>query len=418
MAAKWIKSKFPGVRYRVHPTRKHGVGPDKYITIYYRLKGETTPKQESLGWASQGWTEKKASIILSELRHNQATGNGPRTLAEKREIEEARRKAEQDRMADEARDAYTFDQTWKKYFPYAQSSKTAQSWKREDQLYRLWIGPVIADLPLKEIAPFHLEKVKSVMGKAGKAPRTIHYALAVIRQVFNYARTNGLFVGENPVSLVKKPTVDNRRFRFLSREEADRLLKAIHEISPNIYNIVLLALDTGMRAGEIFSLTWADIDLDRGMLTLRNTKSGKTRTAFLTDRAKAVLDSIPKGKPSELIFPARGARRSRLHGGKIQQISDTFNKCVDNLGLNDDIEDRRLRVTFHTLRHTYASWLVEAGVDLYTVKELLGHSDFKMTSRYSHLGENTLQSAVRRLEKQNGTANPDKVISIHNAAQA
>lgn len=407
--AKWIKSKFPGVRYRIHPTRKYGVAADKYITLYYKLDGR--PKQEALGWSSQGWTEKKASIILSELRHNQATGEGPRTLAEKREIEEARRKLEQDRKADEARDAYTFDQTWKKYFHYAQGSKTTQSWKREDQLYRLWISPVIADLPLKEIAPFHLEKVKSVMGKAGQAPRSIHYALAVIRQVFNYARTNGLFAGENPVSMVKKPTVDNRRFRFLTRNEADDLLKAIHKISPNIYNIVLLALDTGMRAGEIFSLTWAEINLDKGMLTLRNTKSGKTRPAFLTDRAKDMLESIPKGNPSELVFPARG-------GGKIQQISETFNRCVDKIGLNEDIEDRRFRVTFHSLRHTYASWLVEAGVDLYTVKELLGHSDFKMTSRYSHLGENTLQSAVRRLEKQNGMAKSDKVISIHNAAQA
>jgi site-specific recombinase XerD len=68
-----------------------------------------------------------------------------------------------------------------------------------------------------------------------------------------------------------------------------------------------------------------------------------------------------------------------------------------NSDLNKGVDDIRLRVTFHTLRHTFASWLVEAGTDLYCVKELMGHSDFKMTSRYSHLGQNTLQDAVNRL---------------------
>jgi len=90
--------------------------------------------------------------------------------------------------------------------------------------------------------------------------------------------------------------------------------------------------------------------------------------------------------------------------------SFTFARAVDTLKMNEGIKDRRLQVTFHTLRHTYASWHVENGTDLYTVKELLGHSDFKMTARYSHLGENTLQAAVKRLDST--LQAPGKVVEM------
>src|SRR3990170_119184 len=106
MAAKWIKTSFTGVRYRKHPTRKHGVKMDQYFTIRYKLQGKD--KEEGLGWASEGWTEKKAYGHLSALKENIKTGAGPQTLAEKREValqqKEAGR-AEQERLE---RDALTF----------------------------------------------------------------------------------------------------------------------------------------------------------------------------------------------------------------------------------------------------------------------------------------------------------------------
>jgi len=83
-----------------------------------------------------------------------------------------------------------------------------------------------------------------------------------------------------------------------------------------------------------------------------------------------------------------------------------FARVVDRLGLNERIEDSRRQVCFHTLRHTYASWLVEAGVDLYTVKELLGHKTLVMTARYSHLGENSLRQATRTLAATLDTVTP------------
>lgn len=84
-------------------------------------------------------------------------------------------------------------------------------------------------------------------------------------------------------------------------------------------------------------------------------------------------------------------------GKPVTDVSAAFARLVDRLGFNDGIEDPRRQVCFHTLRHTYASRLVEAGVGLYTVKELLGHKTLAMTARYSHLGENSLRQATRTL---------------------
>jgi len=247
---------------------------------------------------------------------------------------------------------------------------------------------------LSDIAPFDLEKIKKTMTKAGRAGRSIVYALAVVRQVFNYALTNDLYTGKNPAGpagKVKRPTTDNKRLRYLSREEAPALLAELATMSRDVHDMALLSIHTGMRAGEVFSLTWADVDLAGGVLLLKDTKSNKNRPAFMTEAVKAMLQARTKSAPAGLVFPAR-------NGKKIVQASDTFNRAVDKLGLNEGITDRRQKVTFHTLRHTFASWLVESGTDIYTVQELLGHSDLKLTARYAHIGENSLRAAVQRLE--------------------
>lgn len=394
--ARWIKSKHPGIRYREHDTRRHGVGnkPDRYYTIFYKLYGKMV--EEAVGWASQGMTEKKATAILAELHENHRRGTGPRTLKEKRVLGAAERQEQEEQDKQDAADNLTFSTIFQtKYLPHTQANRrNPRSWKSEESLFRLWIGPVIGDKPLGDIAPFDLEKIKKVMTNAGRAGRSIVYALAVVRQVFNYALTNDLYTGKNPAGpagKVKRPTTDNKRLRYLSREEAAALLAELATMSRDVHGMALLSIHTGMRAGEVFSLTWADVDLAGGVLLLKDTKSNKNRPAFMTEAVKAMLQARTKSAPAGLVFPGR-------NGVKIEQASDTFNRAVDKLGLNEGITDRRQRVTFHTLRHTFASWLVESGTDIYTVQELLGHSDLKLTARYAHIGENSLRAAVQRLE--------------------
>jgi integrase len=193
---------------------------------------------------------------------------------------------------------------------------------------------------------------------------------------------------------VKFPQEDNRRLRFLSRDEANILLNDLKMKSQQLYEISLLSLKSGARADEIFKLTWGDVDIQRGTLTLWDTKNTKTRIVFLTADVKEMLSQKKRGQNTDLVVPSRD-------GKKIEQISDTFNRTVNKLKLNEGIKDRRMRVVFHTLRHTYASWLVENGESLYTVKELMGHSTLSMTERYAHLSNGALQKAVKRLEEIN-----------------
>lgn len=405
MAVIWNKTNFPGVRFYEHATRKHGVQKDRYFAIRFQANGKR--REEGLGWASEGWTAVKASHTLAELKKAATVGEGPCSLSEKRQQAEEKRQAEAEARTQAERDNVTFGNVFlDSYFPIAKKNKSVRSWQKEDQCYRLWIAPVLADKPLKDIAPIHLERIKKNMAEAGRAPRSATYCLAVVRQVFNFARDHDLFAGQNPVTKVKKPSADNRRVRFLTHDEADRLLDALAERSPQVHDQALLSLHCGLRAGEIFALTWADVDLDRGVLTLRDTKSGKTRAAIMTEAVKSMLRAKVRGVPRELVFPARG-------GGKIVQVSDAFDRTVRALGLNDGVEDSRQKVVFHSLRHTFASWLVEQGVDLYTVKELMGHGNLAMTERYSHLAPDKLHRAVKTLEAgMEKAARNKKVVSL------
>ena len=301
------------------------------------------------------------------------------------------------------------------YFPVAQKNKSPRSWQKEDQCFRLWIAPVLAEKPLKDVAFIHLERIKKNMADAGRAARSITYCLAVVRQTFNFARNYGIFEGINPVTKIKKPSEDNRRVRFLTHEEADKLLQALAERAPKVRDMALQALHCGLCAGEIFGLEWGDVDLERRVITLRGTsaragtttKSGKTRQALMTSAVAEMFAAKGRRGQNELVFPAE-------NGGKIIQISDSFERTVAALGLNSEVTDSRQKVVFHSLRHTFASWLVEQGVDLYVVKELMGHGTLAMTERYSHLSPDKLHGTVRTLEAgmEKAKASGKKVVRL------
>jgi integrase len=384
MAGKWKKTTYPGIRYREHDTRKHGVKKDQYYILSYRLDGKR--KDEAVGWASKGWTAKKANALLSEVMENQRKGSGPQTLKEMRDDEKNRR-------VEKRLTEITFSDVWSKYKAQVTIDRGEGPITAESGIYKNWIEPDLAAISMKDVSPFHLEKIKSKMTKKGRAPRSIEYTLAIVRQVFNYARRTDLFTGDNPVSKVKILRADNRRVRFLTQAEADILLGKLKEKSKKVHNMALMSLHTGMRAGEIFNLTWGCVDLDAKTMFLKDTKNKSSRTAFMTQAVKDMLVGIKPKNPGmdDFVFPGRG-------GVKIGKPSKTFSRVAADL-FNEGVDDPRQRVVFHTLRHTFASWLVMEGVDLYRVKELLGHKDLTMTQRYSHLAPDSLRGAMNILEE-------------------
>jgi integrase len=368
-----------GIYYREHSTRKHGKQKDRYFMIQYFIDGKR--KKEALGWASKGWTEKKAAEILAELKVNKRTGDGPRTLAEKR-------KKEVKILVGENTFPQTFAEIFDKYIKQSLQDKSQKSCNTEVGYFKKWIAPYIGDKLINKISVDSLEQIKKIMNDKERTPRTICYVLAIIRQTFNYAIDRDLYSGNNPVARVKKPTGDNRRMRFLTKKEANALLEQLKKSSEQVHDMALLSLHCGLRAGEIFKLTRSDVNFEHGIISIRDTKSGRNRNAIMTPNVKKMLEKNKQDSRSNgFVFRAST-------GGLIKSVSNSFDRAVKSLGFNKGINDARQKVVFHTLRHTYASWLVMSGVDLYTVQKLMGHSTIAMTERYAHLAPDHLKRAV------------------------
>ncbi len=384
----WVKAD-KGIRYRLHPTRKHGLKPDIYYVIRYSVNGKE--HQEALGWASEGITLAKARVQLEELREAKRTGKGAKTLGEQRIIAEAEHQAMLYATQIEQLQAISFGDFWEKSYWPTQSHKAKGSLTAEQHLWDKWLKPVLASLSLSRVQASDIEMIKYNMIKAKRSASTIKYAMAVISQVWNLARTQEIVDTPSPTKLVVLPKKDNKRQRYLTKDETALLLQKLMDKSWQTYAMSVLAVDCGLRFGEIASLTWEDCDLDKEHMLIRDPKSRANRYAFMTKRVKKILQQmcILDGM-SGLIFLDKNAN-------KMARISNSFRVIADSL-FNEGVEDRRLRVCFHTLRHTFASRLVEAGISLYEVKELMGHSDFMMTQRYSHLSPEGLRNAIKILE--------------------
>ena len=259
---------------------------------------------------------------------------------------------------------------------------------------------------LKDIQSAHVEKVKNAcLDKGFSAANTRHY-LQTIRAIFNHAIRNDLFEGKNPVQNVKFPRQDNRRRRFLSFEEANTLLEELSKRSQDMHDMALLSLHTGMRMGECFDLCWHNVDFQNEIIHILDAKNEESRPAYMTVAVKEMLSRRKQIIDNTLVFPSRD-------GDRFKKLSHSFYNTVKQLGWNEGIEDQRQRVVFHTLRHTFASWLAMQGESLVTIKELMGHKTIEMTLRYSHLIPDQKRAAIGKMEqKANG-----KVVDMEEVRQ-
>ncbi|MDP1989464.1 MAG: site-specific integrase [Syntrophales bacterium] len=408
----WKGTNFTGVRYYEHPTRKHGVGKDKYFSIRYQRDGKRV--EEGIGWTSEldpkdkkHWTAEKVAIVLAELKEAaRGLDKGAVRLSERRDIEDQRKEAEQEQKKRTEKENITFgDFVTKTYLPQSKLDKKERTYTTEEMLYRGYLADTIGALPFPKISAFHLERIKKSMADQKKSDRTIQYALQLTRHVFHTARKLGVYAGESPTNAVKWPRLDNMKLRYLSFTEAETLLAALAKKSQNLHDAALLSLHCGLRFGEIASLTWSCVNSEAGTLVILNAKTG-SRTAYLTERAKEILQAIKKAReedarkaeqevnPDELIFPKRSGK-----DGVMAQASKVFADTVKELGLNRGVTDRKQKVTFHTLRHSMATHLYESTHDLYLVQRSLGHATGTMTARYAKMSESRLREGATALEK-------------------
>jgi len=236
---------------------------------------------------------------------------------------------------------------------------------------------------LYEITPILVEKFKSERIKE-VSPATVNRALACLKCMFNRAIDWGK-IDTNPIIKVKLFRENNKRLRYLEKEE---IVKLLARCNNHLKPIIIVALNTGMRKGEILNLKWHDIDFGRGIIYLLNTKNGEKREIPMNEQAKTAIIRVRKHPDSPYIF-------CNKEGKPYGDIKKTFLTALKKSGI--------INFRFHDLRHTFASHLVMSGVDLNTVRELMGHKSLEMTLRYSHLSPDHKKRAVDVLGRRMDT---------------
>ena len=264
---------------------------------------------------------------------------------------------------------------------------------------------VFGDKYLDEITTWLIEKYKIERRKENRKSTnrpikvgTVNRELATLKHMFSKAIEWG-FLKENPAKPVKLFKENNRRLRFLNEDEVNRLLS---NCNGYLKDIVLVALNTGMRKGEIFNLKWQDVNFNLRLVHVSDSKNNEARDIPINDvlyeTLKALKDKAEEGQDYIFVNPKTNK--------PYDNVKKSFKTGLKKAGIED--------FTFHDLRHTFASHLVMSGVDLMTVKELLGHKDIKMTMRYSHLSPDHKRMAVKRMEVVFHKRRPNLVLVSNN----
>lgn len=273
-----------------------------------------------------------------------------------------------------------FTEAVEKYRKFYRQNHKPRSAERMEYALRA-LCAVFGSKRLNEISPFGVEQFKATRKDAGYADATVNRELACLKNFFNMA-IKWDWTRDNPVRQVRLFRENNARLRWLSREEEDELVKHSDQ---RLKTLVLAAADTGFRSGELRSVRWQDVDFARGTVAVAScyTKNGDPRTNPLTQRLAQALREWKT---------AAGDSADGLVFGP-QRWRKAFESAKKLAGLGKD-------VVFHSLRHTYISRLVMAGVDIRTVQELAGHRTITMTMRYAHLGPEHKKRAVARLDAE------------------
>ena len=238
---------------------------------------------------------------------------------------------------------------------------------------------------LAEITPKLIVEYKNLRYAAGLKPASINRELSSLKKAFNLAVREWEWCRVNPVSRVSMERENNQRDRWLSVEEETRLLQAC---APWLHDLVIFALHTGMRMGEILELTWRGADVSRRTVMVFRSKNGERRTIPVNQTVLTVLKEKAKVRSlkTDLIFCSKVF--TPIESGHLRR---SFRLALSKAKIED--------FHFHDLRHTFATRLVQAGVDLYKVQRLLGHKSPIMTQRYAHHYPESLRDGVEILDR-------------------
>lgn len=249
---------------------------------------------------------------------------------------------------------------------------------------------------IEEITEYDVERFRAlrrstpVKNGQPRSAATCNRELACLKGMLNKAVAWG-FLEKNPAANVKLLPEPRGRTRYLSVEGAGKLLNVCPS---HLRPIVLCALETGMRRGEILNLRWEDVDLKNGPMYIGETKTGASRHVPMSERLRRTLQKLPRRLGTDYVFVGRKGLGE--DGAPFRDVNSSFERACSKAVIE--------HFRFHDLRHTAASHMVMAGVPLRTVGEILGHKTSSMTERYAHLSPEHKRKAVESLPDWGGAA--------------
>lgn len=279
----------------------------------------------------------------------------------------------------------TFDRLCTEYLEISKASKVHRSYLRDITNIRFlkeyFQGKLINDITAHDVEVYKCRRREKL------SSASVNREISCIKHMFTKA-IEWDYISENPLRSVMKLKEPPGRTRYLNSEEEKRLLKCCNG---HTKHIVIMALNTGMRRGEILNLKWSDIDLRNRTITIYKSKNNEVRTIPINSQLMISLVEMGSQLPDQYVF-------SNDDGNAFTTIKKGFRAALKRAGIAN--------FRFHDLRHTFASKLVMAGADIRTVQQLLGHKDIRMTMRYSHLSTDHLRDAVRLLDNDTYLAHP------------
>jgi len=280
---------------------------------------------------------------------------------------------------------YTFADLMDKYLKeYSSVNKAPKSYIRDKSLNK-HLQKYFGEFYLPEIMPKMISEYKTNRRNEGASPRTINYELTVMSHAFNLAIREWEIIKDNPVQKVAKEKVRNQVERWLTDKEEERLMN----VSPDwLRPIIIFAINTGFRESEILNLKWKQIDFSRREITISEQKNKQIDTLPLNDAAmKALKEKWNNHQEDvEYVFPSQN--NTRISN---RNLFRAFKSAKEDAG----IENFR----FHDLRHTFATRLVQNGVDIYAVQKLGRWKTMSMVARYGHFNTESLRPSIEVLDK-------------------
>lgn len=365
--SKRINTKFNGIFYRESVTNGKF---DK--TFYIRYKDiNNKDKEIKVGKYSEGYREAYCNQLRNEIITKQRTGEEPPIIATRKK-----------------KDILSIETISNEYFNLREDGKSKLTDKSH---FNHYIFPYFKRLDFKsinkeDIQKFteQLRKTKSVLKKELLADKSINNILNFLKALIKYAFKND-YIKNDFSKYIQLLEIDNARERFLTKDEITEL----YEYSKNdetLYLLFKLALNTGGRLATLLNIHKKDIDFSHNLLTLKDFKNNSTYKAFLTDNLNELLEKkVYSLKLNDKLFPSNPERRLRA------MLDELFNKDIKQ-------NDRKNKIVFHSLRHTFASHLAINGTPIFTIQKLMNHKDIRMTLRYAKLSPDSGRESILSLD--------------------